>query len=276
MSARRDTMQYVNGVKCFLNHCRNVCENIERIPCPCVKCGNYSFVNIPTLYDHLIMNGIDQSYKVWTHHGENYTLKDSERSEDMDVDDPHIAQMVVDLQDELLDNPDELCSLLSDAETPLYPGCVKFTKLSSLIWLFNIKTKYGSSNSMFSELLGLLSDMLPEKNQLSSSLYEAKKTLAAIGLGYKKIHACPNDSILYRKEYENHQQCPVCEESRWKKKSDKDQEQSTIPAKLLWHIPIIPRLCRLFRNPKHAKTLTWHASQRIDDGKLRHPTDSPS
>ena len=96
---------------------------------------------------------------------------------------PHIAQMVDNLQDEPFDNPDELCSLLSDTETSLYPGCVKFTKLSCLIRLFNLKTKFGSSDVMFQELLTLLSEMLPEKNQLLSSLYEAKKTLAAIGLG---------------------------------------------------------------------------------------------
>ncbi|RYE14354.1 MAG: hypothetical protein EOP45_19760, partial [Sphingobacteriaceae bacterium] len=233
ISARRDTIQYVNGVEAFLKHCQIVCENVERIPCPCIRCGNYSFVNIRTLYDHLIINGIDQSYQKWIHHGENHGLEDDSNvvegnSEDMNVDAPHIAQMVDDLQDEPFDNPDELCSLLSDAETPLYPGCVKFTKISCLIRLFNLKTKFGSSDVMFQELLTLLSEMLPEKNQLSSSLYEAKKTLAAIGLGYKKIHACPNDCILYRKEYENLQQCPVCEESRWKKKND-EQMQSTTP-----------------------------------------------
>ena len=93
----------------------------------------YSFVNIRTLYDHLIINGIDQSYQKWIHHSENHGLEDDSNvvegnSEDMNVDAPHIAQMVDDLQDEPFDNPEELCSLLSDAETPLSPGCVKRRK----------------------------------------------------------------------------------------------------------------------------------------------------
>jgi len=248
MSARRDSNQYVDGVRKFLDHCLSVCENIERIPCPCVKCGNLSFGNITTLKEHLICKGIDQSYKIWIHHGKNYVAEHNvvvqDNSDEEDVDAPYIAEMVNDLQDELQDNPDELYSLLSDAETPLYPGCVKFTKLSTLIRLFNLKAKYGSSDVMFSELLGLLRDILPGNNQIPSSVYVAKKTLAAIGLGYKKIHACPNDCILYRNEYETLEQCPMCEASRWKQKKD-TEKQSKIPVKLLWHLPIIPRFRRL-------------------------------
>lgn len=84
----------------------------------------------------------------------------------MDVDAPNIIQMVEDLKDEILDNPDALSSLLSDSETLVYPGYVKFTKLSSLIRLFNMKIKYRLSDTMFSEFVGLVSDMFPKKNQL--------------------------------------------------------------------------------------------------------------
>jgi len=35
---------------------------------------------------------------------------------------------------------------------------------------------------------------------------------------YKKIHACPNDCILYRKEFEWLKNCPKCELSRYKMK----------------------------------------------------------
>ena len=49
------------------------------------------------------------------------------------------------------------------------------------------------------------------------SLYEVKKTLSTLGIKYEKIHAYPNDRILYRKEYEDLDKCLVCNESRWKK-----------------------------------------------------------
>jgi hypothetical protein len=46
-----------------------------------------------------------------------------------------------------------------------------------------------------------------------------------------------------------------------------------IPAKVMWYLPIIPRLERLYANPKDAKLLRWHADERKKDGKLRHPAD---
>ncbi|XP_071714148.1 uncharacterized protein [Rutidosis leptorrhynchoides] len=46
------------------------------------------------------------------------------------------------------------------------------------------------------------------------------------------------------------------------------------PAKLLWYLPIIPRLKRLFTNEKDAKLLRWHAEDRKNDGKMRHVADS--
>jgi hypothetical protein len=46
--------------------------------------------------------------------------------------------------------------------------------------------------------------MLPKDNKLPASMYEAKKIVCPLGLEVQKIHACPNDCILYRgEEYEN-------------------------------------------------------------------------
>ncbi|KAK9098937.1 hypothetical protein Syun_025982 [Stephania yunnanensis] len=40
--------------------------------------------------------------------------------------------------------------------------------------------------------------------------------------------------------------------------------------------PIIPRLQRMFGDIDIAKELTWHASNKENDGKLTHPKDSPA
>ena len=32
----------------------------------------------------------------------------------------------------------------------------------------------------------------------------------------------------------------------------------------------------MFQSSETAKDLTWHANERVDDGKLQHPVDSPS
>nr|KYP42000.1 hypothetical protein KK1_036616 [Cajanus cajan] len=101
-----------------------------------------------------------------------------------------------------------------------------------------------------------------------------------MGLQYKKIHACPNDCILYRKEFETLHKCPCCGLSRYKLKdgggsSDEDVYEKGGPAKVLWYLPIIPRFKRLFANATDAMNLTWHADNRNCDGMLRHPADSP-
>ena len=56
-------------------------------------------------------------------------------------------------------------------------------------------------------LLQVLQDLLPS---------DAKKIIKDLGLGYEKIHACPNDCMLFWKENANLDACPHCEESRWK------------------------------------------------------------
>lgn len=37
----------------------------------------------------------------------------------------------------------------------------------------------------------MIGDMLLVNNEMPLSMYEAKKTLNALGMGYEKIHACP-------------------------------------------------------------------------------------
>ncbi|KAL6276900.1 hypothetical protein ACE6H2_020501 [Prunus campanulata] len=106
-------------------------------------------------------------------------------------------------------------------------------------------------------------------------MYEAKKTLSALGMSYEKIHACSNDCILYRKEYENATNCPTCGISRWKETKDGFLKEG-VAAKVVWYFPPIPRFKRMFQSHKTAKSLTWHAARKSVDGYMSHPADSPS
>jgi len=156
-------------------------------------------------------------------------------------------------------------TLCKDKEKPLYPGCTKFTRLSVVLKLFNLKAKNGWSDKSFTELLRLLTEMLPEGNTMPNRYYEAKKILCPMGMEYVKIHACPNDCILYRKEFEKHDYCPTCKVSRYKKKDNDSRDDASTkgpPAKVFWYLPIISRFKRLFSNPKDAKNLRWHADER--------------
>ena len=142
--------------------------------------------------------------------------------------------------------------------------------------MYNLKAKHSWSDKGFSELLGLLVDMLPEDNVLPSSMHEAKKTLSALGLEYEKIHACPNDCILYWKEYKDAIVCPNCGLSRWKLAKNSKEQRKGVPAKVLWYFPPIPRFQRMYKSSVTANNLVWHAKERVRDDKLRHPADSPS
>ena len=93
--------------------------------------------------------------------------------------------MVNDAQVNCINDPQVFGRLLEDAKKPLYPGCVKYTKLSALVKLYNLKARYGWFDKGFSELLQLLQllgDMLPLNNEMSLSMYESKKTFSALGM----------------------------------------------------------------------------------------------
>ena len=154
----------------------------------------------------------------------------------------------------------------------------KFTKLSFLVRIFNLKARYGVSDKGFLDILEFMGEDFPEyRDNIPKTAYEAKKVLRLLGMGYEKIHVCPQDCILYRNDFADCTSCPKCKRSRWKTRSNYVKMfKEGVPAKVLWYIPPIPRFNRLFSNPKHAKSLLWHDEERIKDGKLRHPADSPA
>lgn len=163
---------------------------------------------------------------------------------------------------------------LKEAETPLYPGCTKYTKMSAIIALYKHKTINGLSDKGFNELLEIIKDMLPDFNTLPISLYTIKKFLKEFDLGYEKIDSCINDCCLFRKEYENMDICPKCDSSRWKVYERTKKVQTGVFAKVLHYFPIILRFRRLFKSSEKAKVLHWHSTHISQDGKMRHPVDS--
>jgi hypothetical protein len=144
------------------------------------------------------------------------------------------------------------------------------------------KAKYGMSDKAFEGMLKIVKGKLPENNELPSTTYEAKQTVCPLEFEVQKIHACPNDCILYRgTEHKNLEACPVCNALRYKIRRDDDScapegtppKMTKVPVKVMWYFPIIPRLKHLFRNKENAKLMTWHKSDRKQDHMLRHPAD---
>ncbi|XP_074328426.1 uncharacterized protein LOC141666335 [Apium graveolens] len=170
---------------------------------------------------------------------------------------------------------DNFKRFVADAEQPLFEGS-ECTKLESVLKLHNWKARFGVSDKAFTDLLQSIGSILPKDNLLPSNMYEAKKTLTDLGLEYIKFHACPNDCVLYRGPIlESSSECPKCHLSRWKVGKD-GQVRVNVPAKVMWYFPIIPRFKRMFKSSSTAELMSWHANNRSKDGKMRHPSDSPS
>ncbi|BBG96637.1 hypothetical protein Prudu_005494, partial [Prunus dulcis] len=282
MHSDRRSKAYEFGVEAFLNFAVENLLTTTHIRCPCVKCVNLKLFGVGIIRDHLYFNGIDQSYKNWTFHGEPWEAT-TNASRNVEEDDGHSRYSFVSEEIDMDDNdfgdfgsdPYEFANVIGDGDQPVYPGCRKYTKLSALVKLYNLKAKHGMSDVCFTELLILQGDLLPEGNTIPTSMYEAKKTLCALGLSYEKMHACPNDCILYRKEYEDSTNCPTCGISRWKQGKDSILKEG-VPAKVVWYFPPIPRFKRMFQSHETAKSLTWHAARKSIDGQMSHPADSPS
>ncbi|WVY97894.1 hypothetical protein V8G54_030045 [Vigna mungo] len=202
---------------------------------------------------------ITRTYTIWTWHGEvldqPMTLRGTNYVEEWMSD--HLEDMIRDVGEDNFRRANLYDSLINYSEQSLYPGCTNFTRLSATLKLFSLKARNEWTDKSFTELLELLKEMLPENNTLLIRNYQAKKVLCPMGLEYQKIHACPNDCVLYIKEFASLKYCPTCGLSRFKKKFDKDTEEGNhgAPGKVMWYLPIIPRFKRMFSVKEDAKNL---------------------
>ncbi|XP_022680679.1 uncharacterized protein LOC101759230, partial [Setaria italica] len=313
-NADRRSKVFIDGLHYFLEVARaNKPEN-GFVCCPCFQCNNrkeYSKDSWGTIHSHLFKYGFMPNYLVWTKHGElGVVMEDSEEEEEDDTIPDWVAgqafagtTMGEADEDEFAENDptDDLGQVIRDAhrdcETEkeaaklqrmiddhqklLYPGCQQgHKKLGTTLEFVQWKAKNGVSDKAFQGMLNIVKKILPENNELPSTTYEAKQIICPLGLDVQKIHACPNDCILYRgDEYEELDACPICEALRYKIRRDDPGDvegqspKKRVPAKVMWYFPIIPRLKRLFRNKANAKLMRWHKEDRKEDEMLRHPAD---
>ncbi|CAM8962918.1 unnamed protein product [Rhodiola kirilowii] len=281
MSGSRLNVQYEQGIMDFCAFASSYASrnNIEHVYCPCIGCWNNKKVKPKKLHKHLLLKGIDPQYKVWYMHGEIEPQNvepqpvESFQEDNDDWEEDNLIDMINNVADEFVARPQVLESLRNDSELPLYEGCSKYTRLSATLKLFNLKVKNEWSDISFTELLSLVKDMLPEENTLPNRSYEAKKVVS-YGIEYKKIHACPNDCILYRNTYKDMHECSVCKSSRYKLNKEPKNDSKDTPSKVLWYLPPILRFQRLFANSKDSDNMRCHAEKRVVDTKMHHPTDS--
>jgi hypothetical protein len=160
-----------------------------------------------------------------------------------------------------------------------------------MLELLKLKANHGWSDNSFSELLSLLTKLLPKLNTLLTNTYRTKKLICPLSLGVDKIHACLNHCILYCKEYEFNMKCLICGMNQYKRsynhvyahtmkkktaigpESANDEAdlgtenmmKRKIPALIMWYLPVIDHLKCVFSNPRDAELVRWHSKKRREN-----------
>ncbi|XP_074323112.1 uncharacterized protein LOC141660050 [Apium graveolens] len=212
----RVSHDYVNGVNEFI---ACAVENLkkkqtehgkeDRITCPYRDCSNLKkYPNIDTVHEHLFRRGFMEDYTKWIWHGEGIHTSKTEtssiiyesygdslpRNEEDNAENDRVEEMIQDVEEILVHQPEVLENLVDDSKKSLYHGCnVQFTRLSTTLKLCKLKVKNGWSDKSFTEMLKLLAEMLPAKNELPTSTYEAKKIVSN-----GRLFANSNDAKLVR------------------------------------------------------------------------------
>ncbi|KAE8653159.1 hypothetical protein Csa_019568, partial [Cucumis sativus] len=158
MTQNRMSREYDLGVERFIKFGLSHAKGLNSIRCPCLNCGNRLLKDVSTVRYHLYANGIDKSYKVWFWHGEELNSDNVANTMETTVDETdenddlfNTINMVQSVQEQSFNASNTFDTMFDDAKKPLYPGCKKFTKLSALVRLYNLKVRYGWTNTSFSE-----------------------------------------------------------------------------------------------------------------------------
>ncbi|BBN69421.1 hypothetical protein Prudu_936S000200, partial [Prunus dulcis] len=103
MHSDRRSKAYEFGVEAFLNFAVENLLTTTHIRCPCVKCVNLKLFGVGIIRDHVYFNGIDQSYKNWTFHGEPWEAT-TNASRNVEEDDGHSRYSFVSEEIDMDDN----------------------------------------------------------------------------------------------------------------------------------------------------------------------------
>jgi len=206
MSLRRCSDKYTSGVNDFLDKAFQRASKGNEILCPCKKCINRYWHYRNAVEDHLIVHGFVDGYNKWIFHRERLSSRYTPLSRNHDDIDGLLHDTFRNIEGEtghgegeregLSEDAKRFFKLVDEGKKELYPGCENFSKLSFIIRLYLLKSLHGLSDVAFTDLLDLLKEAFPFA-QLPESFNKAKKIIKDLGLGYDKIHACPNDCMLF-------------------------------------------------------------------------------
>ncbi|KAH1032847.1 hypothetical protein J1N35_045021, partial [Gossypium stocksii] len=254
MKFSRVSNGYRNGVQTFLNFVFQNVSQENMIFCPCKKYGNINWHYCEVVYEHLIVDGFIRGIKNgffmenvhvveplqrliqsvreddmedmlrdafnMRSHGLQSFSPDLVASNDCNFSENAFTKTRRSICDEQAnDEAAKSYTLFNEMNEELYEGS-KFSKMLCIL-LFHLKCLGGWTGNSLTMLLEFLRYMF-HFTKISHSCKDMKKLIKNLGIGYNKIHSCPNDCMLYWGDRKNKQSCHVCSKSRWMNRNIED------------------------------------------------------
>uniref|UniRef100_A0A8R7TUQ9 Transposase-associated domain-containing protein n=1 Tax=Triticum urartu TaxID=4572 RepID=A0A8R7TUQ9_TRIUA len=269
-----------HGVDNFLDHAFSLPDAAVdgESHCPCSNCFCRHKCTRDVMTRHLCSNGFMLGYERWTSHGESDVPENVEhdnvgggdRMNDMLVD--AIVAEGVSKGDEPTKAAKKFYEMLMEADKPLHEKTTQ-SRLSIVGRLMTIKTQHNLSEACYDEMMTLIHDIVGDDaaKDLPANFHRSKKLVHSLAMPYVKIHACPNNCMIYYKENENKEKCTICKEPRYEE-TTAGNKSTKIPRKVLCYLPITPRLQRLYMSQSTAKHMDYHARPRDSDEVMVHPS----
>ncbi|KAL7593473.1 hypothetical protein Lser_V15G33749 [Lactuca serriola] len=276
----RTSIEYVNGVKEFLNVARHTLNSNGLTSYPCSNCLNSRLQNISVITSRLISVGTDESYTRWVHHGKDEVEEeDAPHNDFVNTESAGLRAGLEDAVGHTLFDIGPTNDLISNQKLgnaryeklhealnkPLYEGC-KSSTLTFVVKLMNLKMMNKWIDNCFEMMLKLLYEDLPDCNNCPESCYDVRMLLCEAGLGYELIDVCQYDCAILYGDNKDAITCPVYQSNCY--------VRNKITHKKLRYFPITPRLKCLNASRHTAKDMSWHKEVCKDElGVLRHPAD---
>ncbi|XP_021843653.2 uncharacterized protein [Spinacia oleracea] len=285
---RKGDTRYYNGCMEFLEVAKETLLK-GKTRCPCNKCKLNKWFDLGEVGGHILFNGFYKNYRQWIFHRRvevSNTLEIPNDQENVvgrdDMNGLLRAAFKVDNSPQPTNKPQD--PSLSEAN---FEDEYSYDMHEELNFECEEDDEFPSTNTNEEEAKykrlreASDEDAFPYIKEFPSSYYEGIKIMNDLGLGYEKIHACPNDCMLYWGEFAGKSECHICHRSRWKNVKEKEGESSVkdkgtckkgVPAKVMRYFPLIPRLKRLYMSSKTAEDMRWHFDRK-DGNIISHPAD---
>jgi hypothetical protein len=95
------------------------------------------------------------------------------------------------------------------------------TVLQAVIRLMGMKSKYNFSNLCYNNIMKMIIDLIPVKQNIPKDLYLSNKIVAGLGMNYEKIDVCERN-CMFCKEHKDDTECIHCGRSRHVKVANED------------------------------------------------------